>query len=657
MTPMRTDIQALRGVAVLMVILYHVKIGSVEAGHLGVDVFFIISGYLITTLVASGIERHDFRLSEFYFRRAKRLLPAAYVTVLMTALFAPWFLNQQELQDFALQVVGAITFTANIVLWKQTGYFEGASDLKPLLHMWSLSLEEQYYMLLPAALLLCRRTLWLSAAVALFVISLGLCVLGMAFKPIATFYLLPTRAWELLIGSMGALLVAKPGAMDRIAGSVFVRVLFYPSILCLLLLAMFPVRGSHPGVAAFVICLATLFIILRRHMGLERAAITKVLARVGDISYSLYLVHWPIIALTKNAWAGTDPELPGHFRLGALVLSFATAYLLYRFVEDPIRRARFRFSPRLLLKTSLASALLMVLAPAAIYARSGTESVDYRVLRRVNFGFGEACEYGAVFSPKAACTSSDSPKVMVWGDSYAMHLVPGLLEQHETGGVVQATRSVCGPFLDLGPQRLINPETGPVYDRAWAERCIEFNRSVLEFIRQSKSIETVVLSSLLSQYVDELNWVHVMRSGEDFNVVKPSIKNSVEVLERTAHELRAAGKKVVLFAPPPSVGMDLSACQERRLSGRIALGAPAGCVISVDVYQGKRVSELALLDSLEKAAFPVIRLDPFLCNAESCQTLIDGTLVYRDMGHLSYEGSRLLAIRMNWAALIEQQAR
>jgi peptidoglycan/LPS O-acetylase OafA/YrhL len=157
MTATRTDIQALRGVAVLMVVLYHVKIGPLDAGYLGVDVFFVISGFLITTLVAKGIQRGEFRLSKFYFRRAKRLLPAAYATVLATALCAPWFLNQQELRDFALQVIGSVTFTANVVLWRQSGYFEGASELKPLLHTWSLSLEEQYYMLLPAALLLLRR--------------------------------------------------------------------------------------------------------------------------------------------------------------------------------------------------------------------------------------------------------------------------------------------------------------------------------------------------------------------------------------------------------------------------------------------------------------------------------------------------------------------
>ena len=651
---MRTDIQALRGLAVLMVVLYHLKIGPTAAGYLGVDIFFVISGYLITTLVAKGIERGNFRLTEFYFRRAKRLLPAAYVTILATALCAPWFLNQQELKDFALQVVGAVTFTANIFLWQQTGYFEGASDLKPLLHTWSLSLEEQYYMLLPAALLLLPRKFWLRAVIGALLFSLALCVVGGAVKPVATFYLLPTRAWELLIGSAGALLMTAPGAASRVAGSHVVRTLFFPSLAVLLLLGALPIGDRHPGTGALLICLATLFVILRRHEGLERAVITKGLARVGDISYSLYLVHWPIIALLKNAWVGQKADLPLTLRLAALVLSFAAAYLLYRFIEDPIRKAPISYTLSLAAKTGLVSVMLMAIVPTVIQAPKG--SVDFSEIRRTNFGLSKECEYGPVFEPKSECSSGEHPKVLVWGDSYAMHLVPGLLAQPQTGGVIQATRSICGPILNLGPQRLKNPEPGPSYDRAWAERCIEFNRSVLEFVRKSRSIETVVLSSPFSQYVSK-DWVHVIKSGDAVSVVAPSIENSAEALRRTVAELRAAGKKVVLIAPPPSTDFNVGACLERLLAGRITVGASKDCVIPFDAYRDKQSSVLALMHTAEKLDIPVIRLSDFLCKAESCDTMIDGTMIYRDDGHLSHDGSRLLAARMDWAKLIDQQAR
>jgi peptidoglycan/LPS O-acetylase OafA/YrhL len=148
----RTDLQALRGIAILLVLLHHAHVPFLKAGFLGVDLFFTISGFLITNIITAAIERGEFSFRAFYFRRAKRLLPAAYVTLAVTTLVSVFFLNASELSDYAKQVYGALTFTANVSLWMQTGYFESAAKLKPLLHVWSLSIEEQYNHLLPAAL-------------------------------------------------------------------------------------------------------------------------------------------------------------------------------------------------------------------------------------------------------------------------------------------------------------------------------------------------------------------------------------------------------------------------------------------------------------------------------------------------------------------------
>ena len=647
MQGLRNDIQALRGLAVLVVLLYHVQIGGVEAGYLGVDIFFVISGYLITTLVAAGIQRGDFRLTDFYLRRAKRLLPAAYLTILLTALLAPWFLNRQELHDFALQVLGSVSFTANMVLWQQTGYFEGASDLKPLLHMWSLSLEEQYYMLLPAALLLLRRSWWKPAVLAALLISLGLCVLGTEYKPVATFYLLPTRAWELLIGSMAALLVTGHAQPERLANALPLRLLFYPALLTLLVLPFYPVQASHPGPAAFVICLSTLLVILRRHAGLEQLRLTQGFARIGDMSYSLYLVHWPIVALIKNAWVGPDGALPLSLRLTALLLALAAAYPMYRFVEEPLRRAQLRWTAGALAKTAAVSLLLVLIAPLSLYATRS--SVDFQQIRKVNFGFDAACDLNTPYTAKPECSSAPHPKVLVWGDSYAMHLLPGLLAVPELGGVAQATKTSCGPVLGIGPQRLINNRPGPVYDRSWALQCLAFNQAVIEAVRATESIKTVVLSSPLSQYVDGARWTHLVHGEAGITEVSPTPTLAAKALLATAAELRAAGKKVVLIAPPPSADFNIGACLERRLSGRIALGGHEECEVPLDIYRNKRAAVIELLDAVERGGLEVIRFDRFLCGAQSCKTQIDGTMIYRDSGHLSHEGSRLLARQMNWA--------
>ena len=213
----------------LLVLLYHAKLG-VRGGYLGVDVFFVISGFLMTGLVASGIERGDFTFVGFYFRRAKRLLPAAYATFFATALLAPVFLTWSSLIPFAKEMTGAVTFTANIVMWRQTGYFDGASALKPLLHVWSLSLEEQYYFLLPATLVFVPRRYWMKAASGLLVLSGVACAIATVRNPAAAFYWLPFRAWELGLGSLGALLVRRdPDRLRRVA-----RPLVWPAVLLLL---------------------------------------------------------------------------------------------------------------------------------------------------------------------------------------------------------------------------------------------------------------------------------------------------------------------------------------------------------------------------------------------------------------------------------------
>ncbi len=203
---LRTDIQALRGLAVLLVVFYHGKLLIAQNGYLGVDIFFVISGYLITTIVARDMRNGTFSFSAFYYRRAWRLLPAAYVVFAACIALAPFLLTSLEIRDFSHQLFGGVTFTANHVLWGQTGYFQQAADLKPLLHAWSLSLEEQYYLLMPAALMLVGTGYWVAAVVGATVLSLSLLLWNQADMPGATFYLFPTRAWELGIGSCIALI-------------------------------------------------------------------------------------------------------------------------------------------------------------------------------------------------------------------------------------------------------------------------------------------------------------------------------------------------------------------------------------------------------------------------------------------------------------------
>lgn len=649
MKSLRTDIQALRGLAVLLVLLFHARFSFLPAGYLGVDVFFVISGFLITGLIVKAVDQGRFRFADFYWRRAKRLLPAAYVTFFLTALLAPLFLGQAELRDFGKQLLGALTFTGNIALWQQTGYFEGAGEQKPLLHVWSLALEEQYYFLLPAMLVWLPVRHRLKLAVLACLASLGLCLIGNLYKPIATFYLLPTRWWELGIGSIGAL------AYGQSRPYLLARWLFWPSLLVLILVPAFPLGRSHPGLDAVLVCIATLMLILRNHPGLNASLPTRALAWVGNFSYSLYLVHWPLFAFANNAWTGEPVgELPLLARLALLAASLLLGWLLYRWVELPVRDAKIDFSPRLLVK-GLSVSLVLLLTGFGV-ASIGAGDGRHQWARRANMGFGDACEYQTDFQPRAECRNRERPALLVWGDSYAMHLVPGLAAVSGEAGVIQATRSACGPLQDAAAVERV-PRAG--YNEQWAERCMAFNRSVLDWLRGADSVKWVVLSSYWLQYVDNGQYQlreRISGTQPKTTAVNPTL--ALAGLQRTVQQIRAMGKKVVLVAPPPGSKFDIGACLQRQAEGRISFGAPDDCAIDLRQYHRSRAAILDLLQRVPaEVGVEVLRFDPYLCDSRRCVTALGDTFVYRDAGHLSYAGSTLLAQRADLFRRVGELAR
>ncbi|WP_346288974.1 acyltransferase family protein [Zoogloea sp.] len=632
----------MRGLAVSMVLLYHADLGFLPAGFLGVDIFFVLSGFLITSLVRRAVEDGTFSFTEFYFRRAKRLLPAAYVTFLLTALAAPFILNAQELQDFSRQVLGAVTFSANVVLLMQAGYFAGAAELKPLLHVWSLSIEEQYYLLLPAMLVFAPRRYWLPVGVILLFGSLGLCLFLQAVKPIATFYLLPTRAWELGLGSLAAI---APLRQTRWAG--LFRAAFWPAVALLVLLPVFPTGLPHPGVDALIVCCATVVVILRQHPLLESAWWSRGLARIGDVSYSLYLAHWPPFAFLKNAVVG---QVTLQQSLATLLLGVVLGYLLYRFVELPTRRLALRPSRRFALGVVSVSCAVLSM-PVAMAAWSKAEGPDFTHIRRSNDGFAPECAFETRFEPLVACRNAEAPKTMVWGDSFAMHLVPGLAAVSD-GGVVQATRGNCGPILDLAPLSDV------FYLRPWAEACMDFNRSVMDYIARTPSIRVVVLSSVFHQYLrgeDSRNhWRTLGRVNGSLVERAASVDIATEAMRATIRSLHALGKEVVLVAPPPSSGFNIGACSERRAQGKLVIGAPLeDCSIPQDAFRSFHGRTLELIRRLEgEPGLHVLSFEGLLCAEQRCAAQLEGTFLYVDTGHLTREGAALLARKLDWAAAL-----
>lgn len=644
----RADLQALRGWAVLLVVFFHAKLIYLPSGYLGVDIFFVLSGYFITRQIAEAIRGRTFSLAGFYLRRARRLLPAAYVVLAACSLVSAVVLERAELFDFYWQLLGAVTFTANIAVWRQTGYFELAAEYKPLLHFWSLALEEQYYLLLPVTLLLVAPKRWGALVLAASVASLAAYLVLLPLKPGATFYLLPTRAWELGLGSLVALY-----GRGRLVAQLALR-LRPVALLALACCGFIPAVGYGRSLLLVIVCFCTMAIIASERKAKTTAHGMNILVNIGDFSYSLYLVHWPILAFAHSAYV--TRELPIGLRFLAVLLAFALGYVLHRYVERRFRAAPSPGSWRQLL-TVLSWSLLPLMVAAVTFLPYRNDPSDEN-LGYMSQGFSVQCDQAGSFTDDDRCRNGPSPRLIIWGDSFAMPLVSAFASTLQYP-LVQATRSHCGPVLNLAP--LSNSEEG----RLWAESCLKFNQSVLDYLGRTPSIEYVVLSSAWFQYVSKGGGhvsTRLLRTGtEGTEETDRSVAVTFEKLKATIASIQALGKKVIVVGPPPFLLFEsnLGKCAVRMERGKIVLGvAHNSCDIDIADWErdGREIIELLQRIKLE---IPVglIRLDDALCGAKICAVTQDNVVMYRDGGHLSFKGAQRLAEQMNFPRLVTEGSR
>jgi peptidoglycan/LPS O-acetylase OafA/YrhL len=294
----RAEIDGLRAIAVIPVILFHAGFEYFSGGFVGVDVFFVISGYLITTILIEDIENKRFSIVNFYERRARRILPALTVFTLLTIPPAWMLLTDSSLQKFGYALIGVSMFASNVVFWKQQGYFNDSAEINPLLHTWSLSVEEQYYILFPIFLLLAWRfskntVFWMIVVIA--AISFSLCEWGWRNKGMANFYLAPTRAWELLVGSVAAFIVQKRGVQtNNLLASLGLTAI-------LLAIFFYDKTVPFPSVYALVPTLGVFLVIIYANQGtiIARLLSTRSFVCIGLVSYSAYLYHQPLFSFWR----------------------------------------------------------------------------------------------------------------------------------------------------------------------------------------------------------------------------------------------------------------------------------------------------------------------------------------------------------------------
>lgn len=433
----RREVDGLRTLAVMPVILFHAGVSVFQGGYVGVDVFFVISGFLITNIILEEKRKGAFSIIGFYERRARRILPALIFVVFATIPFAWTYLSPKDLRDYAQSVASVSLFASNFLFWDESGYFDTEAELKPLLHTWSLAVEEQYYILFPVLIFVVwrlghRRVM--GSFIGLALLSLGAAIWQVQAAPAAAFFLLPARAWELLVGAMAALALSNwisqedirlrfPRASEAlgligialIAGAVltFDETTPFPG-----LLALIPTVG-----AALVLVFASAQTLAGRVLGLAP------FVWIGLISYSAYLWHQPVFAFARHISLG---EVPQSVFLALTVLSLGLAYLSWRFVEQPFR-ARTGFSRRSIFALSAAGTAVMLalgvtghVAHKTITAlRLGDGGVGWTAYRDKDDLITERSDAYAPFLKLATApfeSEGDRSRVLIFGDSVANDL-------------------------------------------------------------------------------------------------------------------------------------------------------------------------------------------------------------------------------------------
>ncbi len=612
-------------------------------GFVGVDVFFVISGYLISSLVLEEIETGRFSIVNFWERRIRRLLPALAVVTSAT-LAAAWFVMMPE--DFARlgrSVVAQVLLVANVNFWMESGYFAPVAETKPLLNTWSLAVEEQFYVLLPWALLGLVRFGRRHVGAILFgagLLSFGLGVWATYRFPGASYFLLPTRAWELLAGAV--LAVCRPTTpMPRLVAEA----MSWGGLLAIgIAVTCFGAETPFPGVAALLPCGGTVALLWANRdapTSLARILEFRPLVFIGLISYSLYLWHWPMLTFA-NYWGLS--EAPGSRQAILLLASLVVSAVTWRWVEQPFRKRSILHERRhLFVAAGCASAALAAAGMAVVFAHGVPQRIpqaarDYFAGRddampTANTTLQDARE--GAFQPLGVRDATAALDLLVWGDSHAGAILPAIDLLARKNGV----RAAAATHPSTLP--LLGYESSGGFSLRGESRA--FNQAVLDFVR-AKRVRAVLLAAAWHGYDDEDGR---MRMG----------------LQTTIAALREAGAAIWIMKQVPQHNVDVP----KALAAAVLFDRPLE-EHALTLAQHRSASRVQ--DEMFSAiAVPGVRflesLPFFMAEADRCRIAADGRSLYRDAHHLSTKGAirlvplfeELFAARDRGAALDSPQRR
>lgn len=505
-------IDGLRAIAILAVLLFHVGIPGLTAGYLGVDIFFVISGFLITSHLSQAIDDGNFSFKSFYLNRVRRLYPALAFTVLVTTIVGVFILSPPNLEQLATQSLAATLSFSNILFWLESGYFDSDSSLKPLLHTWSLAVEEQFYLIWPLVILLTIKVgKWLLPLLALISLIAAEYYLGQSTSTV--FFLMPFRIFEFCMGSFAYFLMTyRVGRLfDELQALVGCFLLIIP-------LFVYDKTTIFPGASALPTCLGAMLLIHSKNTTLvNRFLSIKPLLWIGSISYSLYLCHWPLIVFYKSI---TFEQFEWIDQLLIIFFSIVLAYLMYRFVETPFRvrdNLSFKVSNKKLVYTVLSALFFIFSLAGVIHLFSGKILPNTKYLTQSDIQQGmdkrlNTLHKICVERDKNDCYQPSSLReknILVLGDSHALDGFNALVEAFPSyHHVLKGLPGGCPPFVVDQDENLLSPNHPSRQD------CLDFNQMVLTE-EALKPYSTVVISVYFNWYRAE----HLIRAIERIHAV------------------------------------------------------------------------------------------------------------------------------------------
>jgi peptidoglycan/LPS O-acetylase OafA/YrhL len=648
----RADIDGLRALAVVPVVLFHVGAPVFSGGFVGVDVFFVISGYLITSIILPDIDAGRFSIATFYQRRVRRIFPALIVVLIFCAVAGYVLLAPSDYRTLGQSIVATTTFVSNIFFWRQANYFAAPASENPLLHTWSLSIEEQFYLFYPLLLVLISRQrgtrITIVSIVCLFSFAAGAVLVF--FKPSATFYLGPTRAWELLVG--GLIAIAGPHNSKNRKLNRYAAVLGAAFITCSML--VYSTSMKFPGAAALLPVVGTALIIWSGQgepTFVHEALSLSPLTAVGKASYSLYLWHFPLIAFASYVeLAGLDVRTKAAICLISLIMAF----LSLRYVELPFRRPSQSAGVRRPVPVALAGMViscgfgLLIALDGGIPSRLDEASAIYLDAEHDKERHHMECMTleQRIIKPAAACklgSPGTNPHVLLWGDSHSVVTGSALEEaaRRNNSSLLLAASVDCpiGIGFEIDPNIGSDLAANPGY-----QYCAEYNREMLHLAVTDPNITTVVLSSRWT------NW----RVGEEGSATEAKVDIRLRNAEGTARspegnkqiyaqgfeallrDLTAAGKTVWVVGPvpEPSFRVPKALYVEHIGLDHTDLDIPRAAFMRKNQFMLSVFSDM-------KQKFPVKFVWPHLalCSDTKCPVSENGRPIFFDDNHLSMLGA------------------